>query len=81
MIELFKYSRPLAPSPSPYLGEAGFSLAQACSHHDTEAIGTSPAVQWLRLCPSTAVGTGVISGEGNKFPHAMPPKSLKKKKN
>ena len=34
-------------------------------------IGTSLAVQWLRLCTSTAGGTDSIPGQGNKIPHAM----------
>ena len=28
------------------------------------------AVQWLRLCPSTAGGLGSIPGQGTKIPHA-----------
>ena len=32
--------------------------------------GTSPAVQWLRLCTSTAGGTGSIPGWGTKILHA-----------
>ena len=32
--------------------------------------GTSLAVQWLRLCISTAGDTGSISGWGTKIPHA-----------
>ena len=34
------------------------------------AVGTSLAVQWLRLCTSTAGDTGSISGQGTKIPHA-----------
>ena len=30
------------------------------------AVGSSPAVQWLRLCASTARGTGLIPGQGKK---------------
>ena len=37
-------------------------------NHDK--IGTSLAVQWLRLCASTAGGTGSIPGRGTKIPHA-----------
>ena len=29
--------------------------------------GTSLAVQWLRLCASTAVGAGSIPGQGTKI--------------
>ena len=32
--------------------------------------GTSLAVRWLRLCASTAGGTGSIPGRGTKIPHA-----------
>ena len=32
--------------------------------------GTSVAVQWLRLCASTAGGMGSIPGRGTKIPHA-----------
>ena len=42
-------------------------------------IGTSLAVQWLRLCTSTAGGTGSIPGQGNKIPHAMQCNQKKKK--
>ena len=31
----------------------------------------SLAVQWLRLCASTAGGTGLIPGWGTKTPHAL----------
>ena len=41
--------------------------------------GTSLAVQWLRLCTSTAGGTGSIPGQGTKIPHAPRPKKKKKK--
>ena len=34
--------------------------------------GTSLAVQWLRLCTSTAGGMGLIPGQGTKIPHAAP---------
>ena len=33
-------------------------------------LGTSLAVQWLRLCASTARGTGFIPGWETKIPHA-----------
>ena len=32
--------------------------------------GTSLAVQWLRLCTSTAGDPGSIPGRGTKIPHA-----------
>ena len=31
----------------------------------------SLAVQWLGLCPSNVGGTGSISGQGTKIPHAV----------
>ena len=48
--------------------------------------GTSLAVQWLRLCVSTAGGMGSIPGWGPKIPHAAQrgqrkKKTKKKKKN
>lgn len=33
-------------------------------------IGTSQAIQWLRIHASTAGGTGWIPGQGTKIPHA-----------
>ena len=32
--------------------------------------GTSLVVRWLRLCVSTAGGTGSVPGQGTKIPHA-----------
>ena len=37
-------------------------------NHD---LGTSLAVQWLRLRASNAGGEGSIPGQGTKIPHAM----------
>ena len=37
-------------------------------------------VQWLRLCASTAGGTGSIPGRGTKIPHAVQRGQKKKKK-
>ena len=34
-------------------------------------LGTSLAVQWLRLCASTAGGTGSIPGQRAKILHAV----------
>ena len=39
-----------------------------------------PAVQWLRLCASTAGGVGSILGRGTKIPHAVWPKKKAKSK-
>ena len=36
-----------------------------------ECLRTSLVVQWLRLCTSTAGGTGSIPGLGTKIPHAF----------
>ena len=36
--------------------------------------GTSPVVHWLRLCASSAGGTGSISGWGTNIPYALWPK-------
>ena len=33
-------------------------------------LGTSLAVQWLRLCTSTTGGVGSIPSRGTKIPHA-----------
>ena len=41
-----------------------------------KGVGTSLAVQWLRLRASTAGGTGLIPGQGTK----IPPKKKKKGK-
>ena len=42
-------------------------------------LGTSPVVQWLRLCPSNAGVAGSIPGRGTKT--VWPKKKKKKKKN
>ena len=46
---------------------------------DGRKIGTSPAVQWLGLCASTAGGAGSIPGGGTKIPHAAQHGAAKKK--
>ena len=38
------------------------------------------AVQWLRLCPSSAGGAGSIPGQGTMIPHAAQQKKKKKKR-
>ena len=43
--------------------------------------GTSLAVQWLRLCASTAEGAGSIPGLETKIPHARQHDQKKKKEN
>ena len=49
-------------------------------------LGTSLAVQWLKLHPSNVGGMGLIPGQGTNIPHALrhdqkspPDKQLKKK--
>ena len=44
------------------------------------ATGASLAVQWLRLCPSSAGSAALILGEGAKIPHASQPKKQKHNK-
>ena len=43
-------------------------------HTSKPLIGTSLAVQWLRLCASNAGGMGLIPGQGIKILHATQPK-------
>ena len=38
---------------------------------DAVYLGTTLVVQWLRLCFSTTVGTGLITGQGTKIPHTV----------
>ena len=45
------------------------------------SVGTSPVVQRLRLCASTAEGEGLIPGQGPKILHAMQPKNKKQPQN
>ena len=45
-----------------------------------EKMGTSLAVQWLRLCASNAGGMDSIPGWGTKIPHGVAKKKEKKKK-
>ena len=42
-------------------------------------LGISLMVQWLRLCTSTAGGTGSIPSWETKIPHAVRPKKEKKR--
>ena len=44
-------------------------------------LGTSPMVQWLRLCASNAGVMGLIPGQGTKIPHELVwPKNKQTKK-
>ena len=42
--------------------------------------GNSLAVQWLRLRAFTAVGLGLMPGQGTKIPQAVQHRQIKKKK-
>ena len=44
---------------------------------DEDFLGTSLAVQWLRLHASNARGVGSIPGQGTKCPHAAAKKKKK----
>ena len=57
------------------------SLMDKVEHIQEWMGGNSLAVQWLRLCASTAGGMGLISGWGTKVPHAVQPKQNKTKQN
>ena len=43
-------------------------------------LGSSPVVQWLRLCASNAGGMGLIPGQGTKILHASRSGKEEKKK-
>ena len=43
----------------------------AGSGKELDSSETSLAVQWLRLCASTAGGAGLIHGRGTKIPQTM----------
>ena len=45
-------------------------LADNGIRHRSERSGTSLAVQWLRLCTSSAGGAGSIPGQGTRILHA-----------
>ena len=54
----------------------GLSHTYTCIHQEKvysfkNILGTSLAVQWLRLHTSDAGGMGLISSAGTKIPHAM----------
>ena len=50
--------------------ECELHLNKAVISEKTERRGASLAVQWLRLCISTAGGTGLIPDWGTRIPHA-----------
>ena len=50
-----------------------------CISKKIKSLGTSPAVQWLRLYTSIAGGMGSIPGWKTKIPHAVWSSQKKKK--
>ena len=50
--------------------ECELHLNKAVISDKTDMRGTSLAVQWLRLCISTAGSTGLIPDWGARIPHA-----------
>ena len=48
-----------------------FDLKKKNLFQKYKRLGTSLAVQWLRLHTSTIEGTGSTSGQGTKIPHAI----------
>ena len=46
-------------------------LGHPCLYNQNLETGTSPAVQWLRLCASNARDLAQIPGQGIKIPHAV----------
>ena len=59
----------------------GFSGWYCCFHYSKLFSGTSPAVQWWRLCASAAGGAGSVPGRGTKIPHVVQRGQKKKKEN
>ena len=45
-----------------------------------DSLGTSLAVQWLRLLPSSAGGVSSVPSQGTKIPPPGPPAAARKKK-
>ena len=63
----------LRPEPTTYLTlPSGYPQRNLKSIYKN--LGTSLAVQWLRLCASNAGGAGSIPGRGTRIPHATWPK-------
>ena len=65
----------LRPSP---LGRPTQPMMPTLLHHVSDLkdrlLGTALAVQWLRLCASTAGDMGLIPGQRTKISHAVQPK-------
>ena len=53
-------------------GILNLSLANA----KNPALGNSLAVQWLGLATFTALGPGLMPGQGTKTPQVAPPKKI-----
>ena len=68
----------LRPSP---LGQPTQPMTPTLLHHVSDVkdhlLGTAVAVQWLRLCASTAEDMGSIPARETKIPHAVQPKKQK----
>ena len=72
------------PEPTLHGTSQSWSLTSHPAPAQETPLGTSQAVQWLRLHASNAGGMGLIPGQGTKIPHAMrcapcpPPKKAKR---
>ena len=64
-----KWNRAGHYGPCPHRPQPAFCLWKNFSQRIS--LGTSLIVQWLRLRPSNAGGTGSIPGQGTKIPHAV----------
>ena len=58
----------------------GTAPPRAVRLHENDSPEVSLAVQWLRLCTSTAGAIGSIPGQGTKIPHAVQRRPKKKKR-
>ena len=56
------------------------TIKENLAESESTDMGTSLAVQWLRLCASTAGAVGLIPGWGTKIPRAAQCGPTKKKK-
>ena len=54
-----------------YSCTAAACMGPGARRQSANTAGTSPVVQWLRLCTSNARGTSLIPGWGTKIPHAV----------
>ena len=58
------------PEPTLHGTSQSWSLTSHPAPAQETPLGTSQAVQWLRLHASNAGGMGLIPGQGTKIPHA-----------